>query len=54
MYLRQAKRTFNLNVYLCKLKLKDIDSVKEVYFTQSVMVGMFAEAEIIRMTKLKS
>lgn len=54
MYLREAKRAFNLKVYKCLLKIKDTERLEEIYFTESVMVGLFADAEIIRTNKLKS
>lgn len=54
MYLREAKRTFQLKVYKCVLKIKDVPHLETIYFTSSVLVGLFAEAEIIRLNKEKT
>jgi hypothetical protein len=52
MYLREAKRIFELKVYQCILGGDEIEEIKR-FFTSSILVGIFAEAEVIRKEKMK-
>ena len=51
MYLREAKKTFPLRIFKCSLKLAE-EGNKIVYMTSFMMMGLFAEAELIRKHKM--
>lgn len=53
-YLREARHTFGLQVQKCVLRKEGIEHkfIEEtVYFTESVLLGMFVDAEAIRNEK---